>query len=423
MRGVNLPSSLNPIDPSGNKGSSEALLLSEEHFRPMDLSKAKAVEDGSNNDETTTTTQSGEVTRFEANESADGYAAFGDSASIAKTISKTVLDNGEFYKTFDLEWGQDLEDYPDMVEEVDDPSPQEKLALVHHLAKGSFGDRQSNLNSGYGMGWDSSKTPPKVYENKNKVHYLRVNNDLPTFDTETLSGEEVAELENEGLDMENHGFDQSVIGPYLPKINGERVPILVEDGDEVMKALEMLDSINWDELTYCEENGDLQGTPSLGPSESDSDKGEKSDLMDGVEMDSEDDEVFNLAENPERVNEVNVTDLRGQGPEEFNVSNIDNRRTIQLLVRYESEGNTRKGAMERLKQRRSALKGDDDNDEEPSPEATSNDNEVVADGGVSPEKIQKIFGFSDLEMDGVKRRAKTGQADSLKEAAKQVADL
>ena len=386
--------------PFGKLRVSEALLLSEEHFKPMDLSKAKAVEAGSNDDETTTTTQSGEVTRFEANESADGYAAFGDSASIAKAISKTVLDNGEFYKTFDLEWGQDLEDYPDMVEEADDPSPQEKLALVHHLAKGSFGDRQSNLNSGYGMGWDSSKTPPKVYENKNKVHYLRVNNDLPTFDTETLSGEEVAELENEGLDMENYGFDRSVIGPYLPKINGERVPILVENGDEVMKALEMLDSIDWDELTYCEEDGDLQGTPSLGSSESDSD---------------DSDEVFNLAENPERVNEVNVTHLRGQGPEEFNVSNIDNRRTIQLLIRYESEGKTRKGAMERLKQRRSALKGDDDADEEPSPETTSNDNEVVADGGDDYE-------WSEADKELMTTLIQSGQAEGIPEAKEIIKD-
>jgi hypothetical protein len=391
----------------------------------MDLSKAKAVEDSSNNDETTTTTQSGEVTRHQPNEVADGYVAFSDSSPLVEAISTQVLDNEPSYKVFDIKWEHDLEDYPDIVEGVE-ATKQQKLVLIHKLTKSTFGAKQSGLNSGYGMGWDKDKSPPKPYKNKEggKVHYLSSHPSLSTFDHETLSGEEVAELENEGLDMENYGFDRSVIGPYLPKINGERVPILVESGDEVMKALEMLDSIDWDELTYCEENGELQGTPSLGPSESDSDKGGESDLMEGVEMDNEDDdEVFNLAENPERVNEVNVSHLRGQGPEEFNVSNIDNRRTIQLLIRYESEGKTRKGAMERLKQKRSALKKERNEEDEPSPETTSNDNEVVADGGVSPEKIQNIFGFSDLEMDGVKRRAKTGQADTLKEAAKQVADL
>jgi hypothetical protein len=334
----------------------------------MDLSKAKAFEAGSTEAETTTNDDSDEVTRFKANESSDGYALFADSQSITEGISTTVLNNAPIYEVFDLEWGQDLEDYPDIVEGVD-ATKQQKLSLVHNLAKSTFGDRQSNLNSGYGMGWDTDKTPPKVYQNKNKVHYLRVFMDLPSFDHETLDGGEVAELEAEGLDMDDFGFNRSVIGPYLPKINGERVPILVEDGDEVMEALEMLDSIDWDKVTYCEENGTLQGTPSLGPSESDSDnEGGGDDLMEGIDMQDEDeggeeetsygktDEVFNLAENPERVNEVRVSDLKGQGPDEFNVTNISNQRTLQLLIRHESEGNTRKGAMDRLKERRDAIK-------------------------------------------------------------------
>jgi hypothetical protein len=375
----------------------------------MDLSKAKAVEAGSNDDETTTTTQSGEVTRHQPNEVADGYAAFSDSSALVEAISTQVLDNEPSYKVFDIKWEHDLEDYPDIVEGVE-ATKQQKLVLIHKLTKSTFGAKQSELNSGYGMGWDNDKSPPKPYKNKEggKVHYLSSHPSLSTFDHETLGGEEVAELENEGLDMENHGFDRSVIGPYLPKINGKRVPIIVEDGDEVMKALEMLDSIDWDEVTYCEENGELQGTPSLGPSESDSDKGGE------VKTDNSD-EVFNLAENPERVNEVNVTHLRGQGPEEFNVSNIDNRRTIQLLVRYESEGKTRKGAMERLKQRRSALKKERNEEDEPSPETTSDDTEVVADGGDDYE-------WSEADKELMTTLIQSGQAEGIPEAKEIIKD-
>jgi hypothetical protein len=371
----------------------------------MDLSKAKAFEAGSTEAETTTNDDSDEVTRFQSNESAEGYALFADSQSITEGISTTVLNNAPIYEVFDLEWGQDLEDYPDIVEGVD-ATKQQKLSLVHNLAKSTFGDRQSNLNSGYGMGWDTDKTPPKVYQNKNKVHYLRVFMDLPSFDHEILDGGEVAELEAEGLDMDDFGFNRSVIGPCLPKINGERVPILVEDGDEVMETLEMLDSIDWDEVTYCEENGTLQGTPSLGPSESDSDKGGSDEGGNYGKTD----EVFNLAENPERVNEVRVSDLKGQGPDEFNVTNISNQRTLQLLIRHESEGNTRKGAMERLKERRDALKN----------QHQSEDNEDTEE---KEAEVEKESEFTEADVSMMNTLMESGQAEDLEEAKEMIRSL
>jgi hypothetical protein len=65
--------------------------------------------------------------------------------------------------------------------------------------------------------------------------------------------------------------------------------------------------------------------------------------------------------------------------------------------------------MERLKQRRSALKGDDDSDEEPSPEVTSNDNEVVADGGDDYE-------WSEADKELMTTLIQSGQAEDIPEA-------
>lgn len=395
----------------------------------MDLSKAKAVESGSNDDETTTTTieNDDEVTRFVPNEAADGYATFADSASIAEGINEEVMGNDPLYKTFDLKWSQTLEDYPEVVQTADDPSEQDKLALLHNLAKGTFGGLQSDLNEGYGPGWDSDKTPPKPYENKesNKTSYLRINNDLPAFDTELLTDEEVSILEDEGMDMDNYGFDRSVTGPRLPRINGKQVPILVEDGDEVMETIEMLESINLDEVTYCPENGELQGTPTLGPSE-DSDESDSGKVEEATTEESDEDyaeaetddpkaNAAFLAKNPEATNDFTANGVRSAK------KHIDSEKTLQVMRRVEADGDTRSTALDAIKSRIKTVSGDDEETEEESEVEADDDPVESEDEEMTVEKAAMLYDFSEIERDAVEYRVQNGA--SPEEAAKAVSEL
>jgi hypothetical protein len=370
----------------------------------FDLSGAIAAENGNNSEATTTETSESEIP-FEANEGTEGYALFGNWAAIADDVSVEIFGNRRVYEVFDLKWEYNLSDYQSIVEEANDPTKQEKLVLLGTLAKSTFGDIQRDENSGYSLGWDTDKSPPKVYDNDKVDHvpYLDVFSDLPAFDHETLSQGEIDQLENpdleeaEDLDMDDYGFDRSVEGPQLPVIDGERFPLFVENGDEVTKALQMLNSIDFEEVTTCEKHGELQGTPSLGPSESDSDK----------VAEEEDDEV-NLASNPEAITEVNVNDIE--------VSEISSLRTIQTMLRVERENKDRSSAIDKLEGRRNTLQ--DSEEEEASEEEV---NEAVEETEVL-EEIQKTYDFGEMAMDAVKHRVEADKAENYQEAAKQVSE-
>jgi len=370
----------------------------------MDLSNAIAAEEAGSTETTTTTTTSDESEiPFESNESTEGYALFADSASLVGAISTEVFGNDPVYSL--LEWGMDLEDYAEIVEE-NDLNGQQKLDLLHKLAKSTFGGRQSDLNEGYGMGWDTDESPPKPYVNGevNHVPYLDVFSELPSFDHDTLDGGEIDQLESEGLDMDNFGFDRSIKGPQLPKINGERVPILFEEGDEVTTMLEMLNSINFDEVTYGKEKGSLQGPPTLGPdgasSEADTDKvAAATTKSNNKKLGEEEAKEINFAENPERVSEVSVNALKGV------VTDIDSLRTIQTMLRVEKENGDRTSATDRLEQRRNKLQSSEEDDEEDDEEA---------------EESESQSGMTDAEMNLISTLIDNGMAEDFADAKQQV---
>jgi hypothetical protein len=382
----------------------------------MDLSNAIAAEAGSTDVNHSSSDDDGESEiPFEANESTEGYALFGNSAKLVEDMTTKVFDQRAVYEAFDIEWEHDLSDYEMLVEEADDPTGQEKLMLLHNLAKSTFGDRQSQLNEGYGMGWDTNQSPPKVYDNEEVDHvpYLDVFSDLPAFEKDTLDAGEIDQLESEGLDMKDYGFDRSVEGPQLPVLDGERVPILLENGDEVVKTLKMFDNIDWDEVTYCPKDGELQGTPSLGPSEG----GDTEKAAESSSDDSDDEGDINLAANPEAVTQANVSDIKAQS------TDIDSLRTIKTMLRVEKENENRSSAIERLEQRRSALQDGSDDEEADTEEADSDDDSDDGETVDSVEEVKNLFGLSDLEADAVQYRVENGKADSYREAAQQVSEL
>jgi len=378
----------------------------------MNLSNAIAAEEAGSTEAETTTTSDDEIP-FEANESTEGYALFADSASLVEAISVKIFGNDPVYSL--LEWGMDLEDYEEIVAE-NDLNGQQKLDLLHKLAKSTFGGRQSELNEGYGMGWNTDQSPPKVYDNDKVDHvpYLDVFSNLPAFDHETLDGGEIDGLENpeidgaEALDMDDFGFDRSIKGPQLPVINEERVPILFEEGNEVVTMLEMLDSINWDEVTYCPKDGELQGTPSLGPSEAEesTDKGEE-------EISEAEANAVKLAANPETVKEYTVNDLKKAA------THITNLRVIQTMLRVESDNDPRSSAMDRLKERRNALQGSDEDDEADAEE----ENEASDDEAEESVENVEESEWTEADKNLMTTLVETGQAESLNDAKEQIRSL
>lgn len=352
-------------------------------FRPMgfDLSGSISAESSTE----TTTEDSEEITRFVPNEVIEGYILGGEWARVLEEI-REIHD----FERPSVSWGDNLRDYEAKVEE-NDYNDQQKLQLLGMLFKGTLGAKQSEENEGYGPGWNNDENPPKPYDNEN-THYADVFRHLPAWEWEGLDGGEREVFESEGIDPSELGFDRTNEGPKLPVINGERVPIAVTEGDELQKALKMINTIDFDNLTYCEENGTLQNEPTMG-SDGDTDKVPEKDT---------DDEVFNLAENPERVGEVNVTDLRGQGPEELSVANIDSLRTITTVLRAEKEGKNRSSAVSRIGERRNALMG---NDEEETTESEDEDS------------------LSEAEKDLMNTLLETGRAENIEEAKEKIRSL
>lgn len=342
---------------------------------------------------------------FEANESTEGYALGKNGKSLCEAISTDIFGNASVYDEVDYDWNEHgLEDFPDF--DTDHLTGQQTLSLLWLLFTSTFGKRQRDLNEGYGMGWDTSGDgPPVVYDNDEVEHvpYLDVYSDLPAFDHYTLDAEEIEELESEGLDMNDFGFDGSVEGPQLPLINGERLPVLFNDGDEVERFINLVNTIGFDEVTYCPEGGELQGTPSLGP-----DNDSVENMTDGDSDSNE--EVYKLAYNPEQVTEVTVNDLKGQGPEEHNVSNINSEQTLKTMLKVEKGNGNRSTAISRIESKLDTVQEDASQDEV---------EEAVEDTELSD--IQETYGFSDMEIDAVQFRVETGKAEDYQEAASQIA--
>lgn len=381
----------------------------------MDLSNAIAAEEaGSTEAETTTTSTESEIP-FEANESSDGYALFGNSASLVEAISVEVYGNDPVYSL--LEWGMDLEDYEELVEE-NDLNGQQKLDLLHKLAKSTFGGRQSELNEGYGMGWDTNESPPKPYKNSEVDHvpYTDVFGDLPAFEHRTLEGGEIEQLESEGLDMDDFGFNRSITGPQLPCFDGEAFPILYEDGDEVVKMLKMLEAMNIEDATYCPKNGSLQGTPTLGPKddneEVETEDGDTSGI-DGYDERMEADELRPLlAENPTLIGKHRVDEVKAT------LQGITSSRTLKAMLQAE-ESQRNRSLTDNLESRIGVVEGDDE-EEASEEEGVSDDEAVEGVEDASLEEVVAAFGLNDLEKQGVEYRVESGKADSYTEAAEQL---
>lgn len=160
-------------------------------------------------------------------------------------------------------------------------------------------------------------------------------------------------------------------------------------------------------MTYCPKNGELQGTPTLGPEGNSSEKGEEvNQSEDSEETTSTEYPSFSLAESPERVNSLNVNTLKGssEAPERLHATALGTKRQIKTALRNEEEAeNTRKGAVEALESRLDAIQG----------ETSQEDVEEAVDeinGEVMPEDA------TDAEKNLASALLNSGAAEDLEEA-------
>jgi hypothetical protein len=354
------------------------------------------------------------VPDFVSNETGDLY--------LASVIYKRLQD--AFLKQMDLEelkvYSDDtLEDTSRLLGEHNDAHPQQKLHMVSVLFKSTAGKLQ--LENDHAIGLNNSMIPSSHDEVQSDFSYALWSSDLPTITTEALTDEEVANCEELGIDLSKVSIHQDSAETPILSIGGNRLPIAAESGDEYMDALKILQGCPDEPSAYTEDGFRESSDPSVFDEESDEDADSEKGGDDDEESDSKYPD-FDLASNPERVNEVSVNALRGHNgsPKRLHVTDIDSLRTIQLLLKHETEAdNTRSSAVQRLKERRNALQ---EGDEEPSEGEAPEENNAEDDSDddtKSLEELEMLFGLDDIEKDAVQFRTdERGDFDSYEEAVK-----
>lgn len=346
---------------------------------------------------------------FEANETADLYLSFGDWQNVL----------GAMLDALDLEalkvYSDDtLEDAPRLLGEHSEAHPQQHLHMVATLAKSTAGKLQ--LENDHAIGLSDGKAPASHDEVQQDFSYALFANGLPTITSEGLDGGEREALEQMGVDPSELGFDPAFGGPKLLRIDDERLPVAVEDGDEVTRSLELLNEIPNEPSAYTEDGFRPSSDPSVFDGSDDTDKGE---LTYQDVTDDDNPSSLKLAREPSKVNEVNVSDLRGQGAPELSVSNIDSLRTINTMIKHEQQGDTRKGAMQRLKERRNALQGDDSDDSDDEDADVEDVEEQNTDDNDEDDESNEA-GLSDADKQLISALLNSGEAESFEEAKQMV---
>jgi hypothetical protein len=360
-----------------------------------------AVNDSTSTD--TTTTEDTEVSPdFESNEVAEIYISAGDwKATLGAMLEALDLETLKIYSD------DTLEDVSRLLGEYSEAHPQQKLHMVASLLKSTAGKMQRDND--HAIGFSDGKAPEEHFEES--VSYALYFADLPSITWDDLDGGERESLEEMGIDPSELGFDTTYGGPKILTINGQRLPIAVEEGNEVMEALELLQQIPDEPSAWTEDGLRESSDPSVF-GDADTDKVAEEDDEEVEEVDT--DEV-NLAANPEAIKSFNVGEIRS------GVTDITNLRAIQTMLRVESDSeNPRSSAIQRLKERRNALRGDGDDDEA---DETDTEADEEASDDDSEDSVEAVEGLSDSEMNLASTLIETGKADDLEDAAKQIRSL
>jgi len=199
---------------------------------------------------TTTTDDTEETPEFVSSEVPEIYLSLGD--------WKTLL--GEMLEALDFEalkiYSDDtLEDASRLLGEYSEAHPMQQLHMVASLAKSTAGKMQRDTD--HGIGLSDGKAPESHYEES--FSYALYYSDLPSINWDDLDGGERENLEEMGIDPSEVGFDTTYGGPKLLVIDSQRLPIAVEEGNEVTEALETLQQVP-DEPSHWAEEGFVESS-------------------------------------------------------------------------------------------------------------------------------------------------------------------
>lgn len=289
---------------------------------------------------------------FEHNETGELYMA----AKEAEWTLRMMLNVMDF-DPLKVTSNDTLEDLSRLLGEYTSKHPMQKLHLVYRLFKNTAGKEQSGND--HAIGFTDGKAPTEHPEDRPSFALFSV--DLPTITWEFITDEEVENLEEMGVDVESLSFDTTSDRPKFLVVNDQRLPLAVEEGDEVMLAAKTLQGLPNEPSKWTEDGFVESSDPSV--------FGDASESGDSTEKAAEDTgndaskyPSFSLAEEPERVSEVQVEALRGQNgsPVELHLSKISSKRTMQNILKAEQDGKARKSALSRIKERLNALDGSSD---------------------------------------------------------------
>lgn len=240
--------------------------------------------------------------------------------------------------------------------------PMQKLHLVYRLFKNSAGKKQGEND--HAIGFEDGKAPTEHPENR--PSFALFSRDLPSLTWEFITDEEAENLEEMGVEVGTLSFDTTADKPKMLVIDGQRLPIAVEEGDEVMLAAKTLQGLPSEPSKWTEDDGFVESSDPSVFGEAAKAAAESTDDDDEEADDTSKYPDFSLAEEPERVCEVQVEALRGKNgsPEALHVSNITSKRTMQQIKRAEENGKARKSALERINEKLQSLDGSDDEEAE-----------------------------------------------------------
>lgn len=258
---------------------------------------------------------------FDANELAELYI---QAAEYAATLAEMREANDIGWPS--MESNPSMEQYPDLRSRHEDSHIAKRLTVLAVCAKGELGEEQNNVNDHTVSDYEDAYP------------------DLPETNWSGLTDDEREALRDEGIDLEELGFDDDFEGPKLLEVDGERLPLGLEEGD-VEKAERIFGKLPTEPSADTADGFRESSDPTVFDAEANTDNAET--VEDSDDSDDEEPEL-NLAANPAAVTEANAVYVRSA------VTDISSERTLQEMRRVEQNNDQRSSVIGRIEERLNA---------------------------------------------------------------------
>jgi hypothetical protein len=274
----------------------------------------------------------GSEASFDANELAELYI---EASEYAATLAEMREANDIGWPS--MESDPSMEQYSDLRSRHEDSHIAKRLTVFAVCAKGELGEEQNHVNDHSISDYEESYP------------------ELPRTTWSGLNDDEKEMLRDEGIDLEELGFDDDFDGPKLLEVDGERLPLGLEEGD-VEKAERIFGKLPTEPSAATEDGFRESSDPAVfgdaDSSEESTDKVVDDDSEDDAEAvedsEAEDEPELDLAENPAAVTEANALYVRSA------VTDITSKRTLQRMKRVEETNDNRSSVIGRIEERLNA---------------------------------------------------------------------